>query len=178
MPLGKDHFKAEEIIPESDKNNPEHEIHEKSILLEVEDDLSSRKGLKSLLIVEDDEEIRGFLKEYFEKDYRIFEASNGAEGNESATSHHPDLIITDIMMPVMNGIDFCKLLKSNIRTSHIPVIMLTAKSSLSHHKEGIETGADTYITKPFSPEILGITIHNLFAITRDAHAILPESVCA
>jgi len=117
--------------------------------------------MKSLLIVEDDEEIRGFLKEYFEKDYRIFEASNGAEGNESATSHHPDLIITDIMMPVMNGIDFCKLLKSNIRTSHIPVIMLTAKSSLSHHKEGIETGADTYITKPFSPEILGITIHNL-----------------
>ncbi|HTJ50149.1 MAG TPA: two-component regulator propeller domain-containing protein [Cyclobacteriaceae bacterium] len=163
MPLGKDHFREEEIIPmpEVDHSHAENESHEKSILLEVEDDLSSRKGLKSLLIVEDDEEIRGFLREYFEKDYRIFEASNGAEGNESASTHHPDLIITDIMMPVMNGIDFCKLLKSNIRTSHIPVIMLTAKSSLSHHKEGIETGADTYITKPFSPEILGITIHNL-----------------
>ncbi len=163
LPLGKDHFRAEEIIPtpEMDKGHLETENHEKGIPHEMEDELSSRKGLKSLLIVEDDEEIREFLREYFEKDYRIFEASNGVEGNESALTHHPDLIITDVMMPEMNGIDFSKLLKSNMRTSHIPIIILTAKSSLSHHKDGIETGADAYITKPFSPELLGITIHNL-----------------
>ncbi|MEO7992513.1 MAG: two-component regulator propeller domain-containing protein, partial [Chryseolinea sp.] len=150
LPLGKDHFRIEEIIPvtEIDKSNPETDNHEKSTPHEMDDDLSSRKGLKSLLIVEDDEEIRGFLKEYFEKDYRIFEASNGVEGSESASTHHPDLIITDVMMPEMDGINFCKLLKSSMRTSHIPVIILTAKSSLSHHKDGIETGADAYITKP------------------------------
>ena len=73
----------------------------------------------------------------------------------------PDLIISDIMMPEMDGIDFCKTIKNNIRTSHIPVILLTAKTSLTHHKEGIGTGADAYITKPFSPDILGITVGNL-----------------
>jgi YesN/AraC family two-component response regulator len=64
-------------------------------------------------------------------------------------------------MPEMNGIDFCKALKTNIRTSHIPVILLTAKTSLTHHKEGIEIGADAYITKPFSPEMLTLTMNNL-----------------
>jgi len=71
------------------------------------------------------------------------------------------LIISDIMMPEMDGIDFCKKIKSSIPTSHIPVILLTAKTSLTHHKEGIEMGADAYITKPFSPEILALTVGNL-----------------
>jgi ligand-binding sensor domain-containing protein/signal transduction histidine kinase/DNA-binding response OmpR family regulator len=168
IPLGKDHFKPGEIVvdtqddkillKEGEKNyQPVTELAFES----GDEDLSGRKGMRNLLIVEDDEEIRQFLREYFEKDYKILEASHGKEGLEITRDHHVDLIISDIMMPEMNGIDFCKELKSNIRTSHIPIILLTAKTSLTHHKEGIEIGADAYITKPFSPEMVTLTINNL-----------------
>ncbi len=166
IPLGKDHLKADEMVLETDADNVLSDIKsttikENILLQEAEEYSANKKGFKSLLIIEDDDEIRSFLKEYFEKHYRIFESTNGKEGLEVATQNHPDLIISDIMMPEMDGIDFCKSIKNNIRTSHIPVILLTAKTSLTHHKEGIGTGADAYITKPFSPDILGLTVNNL-----------------
>src|SRR5688500_4924091 len=164
--MGKDHLKADEMVVETEteqvlpdiKSEP---VKENMLLHEAEEYSSHRKGFKSILIIEDDDEIRSFLKEYFEKNYRILESSNGKEGLEVAMNMPPDLIISDIMMPEMDGIDFSKMIKNNIRTSHIPVILLTAKTSLTHHKEGIETGADAYITKPFSPDILGLTVSNL-----------------
>jgi ligand-binding sensor domain-containing protein/signal transduction histidine kinase/DNA-binding response OmpR family regulator len=166
IPLGRDHFKPHEII--IDDNREKFLTDEVSVngqLLEPltgeDDDAAGKKGFRSLLLVEDDDEIRTFLREYFEKAYRVSESKNGREGLDFAMAHHPDLIISDIMMPEMNGVDLCKELKSNIRTSHIPIILLTAKTSLTHHKEGIEIGADAYITKPFSPEMLALTITNL-----------------
>jgi ligand-binding sensor domain-containing protein/signal transduction histidine kinase/DNA-binding response OmpR family regulator len=164
IPLGKDHFKSGEyVVQEEDKALTDEYGGEKdkSFSSESDQDHGSKKGFKSLLLIEDDEEIRLFVREYFEKEYRVLEAANGREGLELANQHHPDLIISDIMMPEMDGIDFCKEIKNNIRTCHIPVILLTAKTSLTHHKEGIQTGADAYITKPFSPEILRLTVHNL-----------------
>lgn len=166
IPLGKDHLKADEIVmeTESDQLLPDiksDSIKENILLQEAEEYSSNKKGLKSILIIEDDEEIRSFLKEYFERHYKILESSNGKEGLEVAMNIPPDLIISDIMMPEMDGIDFCKMIKNNIKTSHIPIILLTAKTSLTHHKEGIGTGADAYITKPFSPDILGLTVSNL-----------------
>lgn len=160
IPIGKEYFKPEEILPQEDKLAVAIE-QEKHIFADVSGEPNHRKGLKSILLIEDDEEIRMFLREYFEKEYKIMEASNGREGLESANQHHPDLIVSDVMMPEMDGIEFCKEIKTNMRTSHIPVILLTAKSSLTHHKEGIQIGADAYITKPFSPEILSLTVHNL-----------------
>ena len=115
----------------------------------------------SILIVEDEEEIRAFLKGCLEDTYHLVEAENGKEGLEQALAHHPDIVISDVMMPVMDGIAMCRELKSNIRTSHIPVVLLTARTALTHHKEGLETGADAYLTKPFSPELLRIKLHNL-----------------
>lgn len=159
IPLGNDHFKPEEIVTQVVADNAAPDVHFN--FEEAHDDVTHKKGLKSLLLIEDDDEIRGFLKEYFEKDYRIFESPNGKEGLDAAIHHHPDLIISDIMMPEMDGIEFCKAIKGSMRTSHIPVILLTARTSHTHHKEGIETGADAYITKPFSPEILKLTVHNL-----------------
>ena len=166
IPIGKDHLKADEMVMETETDHllsdiKSEPINENLLLHAAEEYSSNKKGFKSILIIEDDEEIRSFLKEYFEKHYRIFESSNGKEGLEVAMNIPPDLIISDIMMPEMDGIDFCKTIKNNIRTSHIPVILLTAKTSLTHHKEGIGTGADAYITKPFSPDILGITVGNL-----------------
>jgi ligand-binding sensor domain-containing protein/signal transduction histidine kinase/DNA-binding NarL/FixJ family response regulator len=165
IPMGKDHFKPDEVIFEA----PEAKIAveatvsepEKSFSGEPDADVLNKKGFNTLLLIEDDEEIREFVREYFEKEYKIFEAENGKQGLEMATHSHPDLIISDIMMPEMDGIDFCRALKNNIKTSHIPVVLLTAKTSLTHHKEGIQTGADAYITKPFSPEILRLTVQNL-----------------
>jgi signal transduction histidine kinase/DNA-binding response OmpR family regulator/streptogramin lyase len=163
IPLGKEHFKPEEFITETEEKTISVETaspdHEKFLHDDAEH--AHKKGMNSLLLIEDDPEIRDFLREYFEKDYKILETENGRLGLEVATQSHPDLIISDIMVPEMDGIDFCRELKNNIKTSHIPVILLTAKASLTHHKEGIQTGADAYITKPFSPDILRMTVHNL-----------------
>lgn len=164
IPLGKEHFKQGDIVLQEHDDNSKAQLT--SALPEAAHDIEhedahGRKGQKQLLIIEDDEEIRGFLYDYFEKDYRIWEAANGKEGLDLAMSHHPDLIISDIMMPEMDGIEFCKLIKTNIRSSHIPVILLTAKSGHAHHKDGIIAGADAYITKPFSPELLRLTVTNL-----------------
>jgi signal transduction histidine kinase/ligand-binding sensor domain-containing protein/DNA-binding response OmpR family regulator len=158
VPLGKDHFSKEEVT------FVEHQPVDQQLTLAEpieSDDTSHKKGQSNLLIIEDDEEIRQFLREYFENDYKVSEASNGDEGLGMANTLHPDLIISDIMMPGKDGIEVCKLIKESMRTSHIPVILLTAKTSLLHQKEGIETGADAYITKPFSPEILSATVNNL-----------------
>jgi DNA-binding response OmpR family regulator len=111
--------------------------------------------------VEDDEEVRLFLKEYLNTNYRIIEAQNGRQALEIAFASNPDLVVSDIMMAEMDGMEFCHTLKHNIKTSHIPVILLTARSAHSQYKAGLETGADVYLTKPFSPEILSLTINNL-----------------
>ncbi|MBL0739805.1 hybrid sensor histidine kinase/response regulator transcription factor [Chryseolinea lacunae] len=168
--LGKDHFKPEDLCAPKDSEKflfAPHEDHAPLptlVLAESEEDNAAKKGLQSVLIAEDDEDIRAFLKEYFEKRYRILEADNGKDALALALEYHPDLIISDIMMPEMDGIELTHELKANLRTSHIPVILLTARTSHTHHKEGIEGGADAYITKPFSPEMLSLTIQNLLQL--------------
>jgi YesN/AraC family two-component response regulator len=162
IPIGKEHFVASEIVLD---DRAEHILptEPNPALLEDEHEVNGtkRKGLKTILIVEDDPEIREFLKGYFEGRCRILEAFNGKDAIGIATNANPDLIISDVMMPEMNGIDFCKHIKQTIKTSHIPVILLTAKTAFTHHKEGLEIGADAYITKPFSPDMLGLTVDNL-----------------
>jgi signal transduction histidine kinase/ligand-binding sensor domain-containing protein/DNA-binding response OmpR family regulator len=158
IPLGKQHFSPAEVTFVGDEPVDANIMIDS---MQPEEEGQAKRGTPSVLIVEDDEEIRSFLREYFESDYKIFEASNGDEGLNLANSSHPDLIISDVMMPGLSGIELCRALKNNIRTSHIPVILLTAKASLTDHKEGIEIGAEAYITKPFSPEILSSTVKNL-----------------
>jgi signal transduction histidine kinase/ligand-binding sensor domain-containing protein/DNA-binding response OmpR family regulator len=113
-----------------------------------------------LLIIEDNEGIRSYIKSIFQSGYEILEASNGSEGLDYAIEHSPDVIISDIMMPVMDGITLCKKLKSDIKTSHIPVILLTARTALIFKVEGLETGADDYVTKPFNPKVLELKVRN------------------
>ena len=114
-----------------------------------------------ILLVEDEAEVRTFIREYFEINYQICEATNGIEGFEMASRNDPDIIITDVIMPLMDGIEMCRKLKGEIRTSHIPIIMLTARSSIDNKIEGLETGADAYIEKPFSLDLLEVQISNL-----------------
>lgn len=114
-----------------------------------------------LLLVEDNEDFRFYLKDNLKHSYRIAEAKDGAEGWSKAISLLPDLIVSDVMMPNMNGLELCQKIKSDSRTSHTAVILLTARSSEEHKLEGFEGGADDYITKPFSFELLQSRIKNL-----------------
>ncbi|MCF6349249.1 MAG: response regulator [Flavobacteriaceae bacterium] len=119
------------------------------------------KNLHTILIVEDNKDMRDFIKQQLEDEYQIIEAYNGQDGLEKASKIMPDLIITDLMMPKMDGITLCKQLKKEINTSHIPVIMLTAKAGVENKIEGLETGADDYLTKPFNSKELHARIKNL-----------------
>ncbi|MGC3944662.1 MAG: two-component regulator propeller domain-containing protein [Chryseolinea sp.] len=164
IPLGKAHFNEGEVTymsAEPEEPSAPTVINGHDEMGESADGAPHRRNENVVLIIEDDEEIRGFIKEYVSDTYRVLEAENGTDGLEIAQTQHPDLIISDIMMPGIEGIEVCRQLKQNVRTSHIPVILLTARTSLQHQKEGIETGADAYMTKPFSPEILSLTISNL-----------------
>lgn len=117
--------------------------------------------LPVILIVEDNDDIREYIATSFSNNYHIMTATNGKEGIEQALKYIPDIIISDIMMPVMDGIELCKLIKEDVRTSHIPVILLTAKDSIQDKEEGYESGADSYLTKPFSAKLLHSRVHNL-----------------
>ncbi len=115
----------------------------------------------SILIVEDNQEIREYLKELLEKEYNVDRAENGKIGYEMALENEYDLILSDVLMPEMDGIEFCKKLKTNIETSHIPVILLTAKSANQFRLEGLAYGAEAYMTKPFNPEELKVQVNTI-----------------
>ena len=127
---------------------------------ETENDVSMKK---MMLVVEDNNDVRKYISDSFKSQYTILEAANGREGAELAFIKIPDIIISDIMMPEMNGIELCNMLKSDMRTSHIPVIMLTAKDTMEDREEGYESGADSYIAKPFSAKLLKTRVDNLLS---------------
>ncbi len=116
---------------------------------------------KLVLIVEDNHDILNYISTELSKDYDTATAENGKLGLDEAFSRTPDIIISDIMMPVMNGTDFCRRIKNDIRTSHIPVILLTAKDSMDDKEHGYNAGADSYLTKPFTATLLRSRINNL-----------------
>ena len=115
----------------------------------------------SVLIVDDNNDIREYLRTILQDKYQVFEAEDGQKGLALAQEQVPDIIISDVMMPVMNGLGFCQNIKMNEITSHIPVILLTARALNSHQIEGYKSGADAYITKPFQPDLLLARIGNL-----------------
>lgn len=123
-----------------------------------------RKSLPILLLVEDNEDFRFYLKDNLGNDYMVIEADNGKEGWQKALAHHPQLIISDISMPEVNGIDMVNKLKADKRTSHIPVILLTALNDQQQQIKGLATGANDYITKPFDFEVLHAKVKSLLEL--------------
>lgn len=125
---------------------------------------------KLALLVEDNAEMRAYIRKHLAIHFRLIEAADGEEGLALAQESMPDLVLSDVMMPKMNGYDLCHALKSNPQTSHIPVLLLTAKSSQSEKLEGLELGADDYLSKPFDVRELTLRMNNLIASRRTIQA--------
>ena len=163
IPLGNAHLRPEEMIEE--KENSTANLTD---MMEVEDvppvELHPDKNLQnraSIIIAEDDDEIRDYLTKELSEHYDIHSCTNGREALAEVYRTHPDIVISDVMMPEMDGNTLCTQLKLNPQTNHLPVILLTAKNRDEDKLEGLETGADAYIVKPFNMDILRRTIANL-----------------
>lgn len=164
LKTGKEHFNEEELDNtdiKTEKIPEEKNINENTIVLSPEyntfgtnEDVNTDKNRINLLIVEDEESIRKMLNDIFSPYYTVREASNGEEGWDMISSENPDIIISDVKMPKMSGIELCKKVKSNIDTCHIPVILLTSLNNEEDYSKGLNVGADDYMTKPFNINIL------------------------
>ncbi len=133
-------------------------------------------GLPILLVVEDNPDVQILLFDTFKTTYKVLIANNGEEGIEQALAHIPDIIISDVMMPIKDGVALTKTLKNDERTSHIPIILLTAKAGDENKLVGIDVGADDYITKPFNQKILKSKVNNLFALRKKLQSRYSQEV--
>jgi signal transduction histidine kinase/ligand-binding sensor domain-containing protein/DNA-binding response OmpR family regulator len=167
LPIAKEFFKEDEIVVSTPQISPftkgglrgvaeyyseSEKIEQKSI---------AQKIAPLILIVEDNPDVTGYIRSFMENGYRILTAENGKEGLKKTIEKYPDLVISDVMMPEMDGFELCQKIKSDERISHIPVILLTAKADLISKLEGLEFGADDYINKPFEADELKVRSKNL-----------------
>lgn len=173
LPLGNSHLNSEELAVMSEEHHNVEQQHvaaeektsEQQSTADTEaatgcDPTTPKNKLQTIVIAEDDDEIRQYVAQSLESTFRVLAFTNGAEALPVIQKELPAVVITDVMMPCMDGNELCTKIKSNIRTNHIPVIMLTAKAMDNDVLEGLETGADAYITKPFNMDILKRTIIN------------------
>ncbi|MCV9927120.1 response regulator [Flavobacterium sp. LS1R49] len=170
LPLGREHLLESEIITDfkiSDDITQYAAQLETTTITEHEDidDFIIKADKQTILIVEDHKVLRSFMKNLLKKDYNIIEADNGKVAFEKALKYIPNLIISDVIMPEMVGTELCSKIKENLKTSHIPVILLTSRSSLVYKFEGLESGADDYISKPFNLIEFKLRVKNLLNST-------------
>lgn len=171
---GKEHYdeSVDFILADSGEPMPMEKVTEAILpLMASEDDLqpvpdNEETAKETLLLIEDNTELRFFLRTIFSSSFRVIEASNGVEGLNKALKHLPDMITSDVMMPEKDGIEVTREIKTHITTSHIPVVLLTAKSAIESKLEGMDIGADDYITKPFSATYLKARVENLLVQRR------------
>lgn len=166
LPLGNLHFSKDEVITEA-VETAQISIEASDLMPQPKPDSSKLlKNAPLILVVEDNFELRKYIVSMLSNHYQVLEAADGQAGCDIAFEQIPDLIISDIAMPILTGIELCQKVKENIITSHVPVILLTSKASMEDQIEGIENGADIYITKPFHADYLAVTIRKLIETRR------------
>lgn len=172
LPLGSAHLRADELGKETGDASFVHTVKP---VVEIGETLGTEQGnnkivkaktRQRILIAEDEEEIRNYLKSELEDEYHVQTCNNGKEAYELTLKEMPDLVISDVMMPEMDGLEFCRKVKHNTEINHIPIVLLTAKSRIEDTLEGMETGVDAYIVKPFNTDLLKSTIANLLGNRR------------
>ena len=172
LPLGDSHISVSQKVETPDIDSyciSLLKMDDEKITEEIPEDENSdrtEEPSSKILIVEDNEELRELLVRLFSKVYSVYEAQDGEEGFEKAKEVQPDIVLSDIMMPKMSGIEMCRMIKSNFETSHIPVILLTAQTAEEFTIQGLKMGADDYITKPFSMEELTFRIEAILRRVR------------
>lgn len=164
---------------QTDYNYPEALHKEEKVVTvakETAEEVESESASPILLVVEDNADIREYIANELHDSYKILQANDGKEGLTLALRYTPNIIVSDIMMPEMDGIAMCKAIKENMNTSHIPVILLTAKDSIQDKEEGYDSGADSYLTKPFSAKLLRSRIKNLLETRKRLARQIVENV--
>ncbi len=174
VPLGNAHLHPDQIVTadEKDAMPSDGEIYQEAISekpVEATEQLSTETSEKTsdedlILVVEDNRDLRDYIRQHLLPAYKVIEAENGRIGLEKAKTEVPDLIISDVMMPEMDGYALGKALKASDKTNHIPFILLTAKAERKDRMEGLETGADDYLIKPFDPDELLVRVRNLIKL--------------
>jgi signal transduction histidine kinase/ligand-binding sensor domain-containing protein/DNA-binding response OmpR family regulator len=174
LPLDTNEYKPEEFgntIGETTAMmvQPSIQLYEQTVDMNQEDEKKETRETKytqSILLVEDDMDIMNYIYSELSSKYKIYRAGNGKEGLSKALKYLPDLIVSDIVMPEIDGLNLCKLLKSNDKTCHIPIVLLTARTNVEQRIEGIEMGADSYIPKPFNLKHMETRIEKLLELRR------------
>jgi YesN/AraC family two-component response regulator len=168
LPLGNQHLLPDEMV--IDETIQEHNLDNQILTRDLATDeipsatIDGDKNKPVILVVEDVSDVREFIRMSLGSQYQVIEAKNGKDGLEKALEEEPDLIISDVMMPVMDGLELTRHLKTDMKTCHIPIILLTAKAALEHKLEGLEEGADSYIPKPFNSRHLQVRVKKLLEL--------------
>lgn len=169
IPKGAGHFSEAEFAESAEhfevESIPMENVHSPNETIPVSTTINkdAQGKRQHVLVVEDNDELREFIMQSLQETYQVIGCANGAEGWAYAIENIPDLIISDVTMPIMDGNEFCRKIKEEERTNHIPVVMLTAMASQLHQIQGLESGADVYITKPFSIQVLELNVKNLLS---------------
>lgn len=167
LKMGSDHLTEDQILSDfRDSEQLENYTRQESLAgngpIVINPDLMTKKpDAKTILVVEDNDQVRTFIVGLLAPSYNVLEATDGEKGLAAAQKNLPDLIVSDVMMPNMDGIELCSQIKTNLKTSHIPFILLTARTSLIFKYEGLESGADDYLNKPFNVKELELKVKNL-----------------
>jgi len=193
LPRGRDHLRPSEIADPNDRSTAAHSHGDSLPALALgiasdsaspaepsgderaEDDASDADDRTTVLLVDDNAEVRALLRRHLADDYRILEAADGADGLERARADLPDLVLSDVMMPEMDGVALCRALKSDPATEFIPVILLTARAEIEDRLEGLDEGADDYLTKPFNTAEVRARVRNLIRSRQQLRDRLPTS---
>ena len=177
LPFGKSHLSEENIqMISTGSDDAITEAQKESFKKQEELEEIVDESLPILLLIEDNDDLRVYVKSIVQEKYQVKEAINGEEGIAQAFEHVPDIIVSDLMMPKVDGLQVCNTLKEDMRTSHIPIILLTARSSKEDRIEGLKNRADDYLTKPFDSEELLVRIENLITLRKKIHSYFnPET---
>ncbi|MBN1950009.1 MAG: response regulator [Bacteroidales bacterium] len=164
IPINRINYTDNELVANiemTDYREYSREIIEDTLQAQVTESISRHYNKPGILVVEDNPDLRHYLAGHLESRYKVYQAEDGSIGTDIAREQNPDIILTDIEMPTMNGYEFCNAIRNNFDTSHIPIVMLTAKDTIDQQIEGISRGADAYLTKPFDVKLLDTVLNSL-----------------